>query len=130
MKMIWKTRRMGGLAAACAGLALAAGPAAAEELNYSVGFGPNSLFAQSADAYAEYMNEISGGELTIRVFPLSLVSLAEMGPGIRDGLTDLGFMAGPYYPAEFAIRIILPRTACGSFCPSLRDGKVPPMPGR
>ena len=40
--------------------------------------------------------------LTIRVFPLSLVSLPEMGPGIRDGLTDIGFMAAPYYPAEFA----------------------------
>jgi TRAP-type C4-dicarboxylate transport system substrate-binding protein len=102
MKMIWKTQRMRALAAACAGLSLAAGPVAAEELNYSVGFGPNSLFALSADAYAEYMNEISDGELTIRVFPLSLVSLAEMGPGIRDGLTDIGFMAGPYYPAEFA----------------------------
>jgi TRAP-type C4-dicarboxylate transport system substrate-binding protein len=92
----------GRLATAFAAVAVSAGSVAADELNYSVGFGPNSLFSNSAEAYAEYMAEISGGDLTIRVFPLSLVSLPEMGPGIRDGLTDMGFMAGPYYPAEFA----------------------------
>ena len=102
MRTLANARRPRALLSACVVAALAAGPVAAEELNYSVGFGPNSVFAQSADAYAAYMNDMSEGELTIRVFPLSLVSLAEMGPGIRDGLTDIGFMAGPYYPAEFA----------------------------
>lgn len=92
--------------AAAAGLALAvlALPATpeAKELNYSLGLGPGSAVAIAADVYAEKVAELSEGDLSIRVFPLSLVSLPEMGPGIRDGLTDIGYMAAPYYPAEFA----------------------------
>lgn len=74
----------------------------ATTLNYSLGLGPGSDVALAAEVYADSVAEASGGELTIRVFPLELVSLAEMGPGIRDGLTDIGYMAAPYYPSEFA----------------------------
>lgn len=77
-------------------------PAQAETLNYSLGLGPGSAVALAAEDYAKAVEEASGGDLTIKIFPLELVSLAEMGPGIRDGLTDIGYMAAPYYPAEFA----------------------------
>lgn len=97
------TRSAAALAALLGATGLATGAAAQNaQLNYSVGFGPASLFSLSAEAYAEYVGEISDGAVTIRVFPLSLVSLPEMKQGIRDGLTDIGFMAAPYYPAEFA----------------------------
>lgn len=101
--MMTGTRRAATALAAVAAAAMAsAATAQTAELNYSVGFGPASLFSQSAEAYAEYVGRISDGAVSVRVFPLSLVSLPEMGPGIRDGLTDIGFMAAPYYPAEFA----------------------------
>lgn len=76
--------------------------ASAKSLNFSVGLGPGSSVTQAANRYADKVKELSGGKLTVKVFPLELVSLPEMGPGIRDGLTDIGFMAAPYYPAEFA----------------------------
>jgi len=76
--------------------------AQARELNYSLGLGPGSAVALAAEDYATAVEKASAGALTIRVFPLELVSLPEMGPGIRDGLTDMGYMAAPYYPAEFA----------------------------
>lgn len=85
-----------------ASLLVLAGQAQAVELNYSVGLGPGSTVTQDVEAYAKKVEEWSDGDVTIRVFPLSLVSLPEMGPGIRDGLTDIGFMAAPYYPSEFA----------------------------
>lgn len=99
-----QSNRVAKTLAVTAVVAAFAGGASAQsaELNYSVGFGPASLFSQSAEAYAQYVAQISDGAVSIQVFPLALVSLPEMGPGIRDGLTDIGFMAAPYYPAEFA----------------------------
>lgn len=98
------SRINGNAAAAAVGAALlcASAPVHAVELNYSVGLGPGSTVTQNVTEYAEKVAKWSDGDLTIRVFPLSLVQLPEMGPGIRDGLTDLGFMAAPYYPSEFA----------------------------
>lgn len=95
------SRVAAGLGGAALALGLGAG-AAADELNFSVGLGPGSTVTQDVEAYAEKIEEWSGGDLTIRVFPLSLVSLPEMAPGVRDGLTDIGYMAAPYFPTEFA----------------------------
>ncbi|WP_233145644.1 C4-dicarboxylate TRAP transporter substrate-binding protein [Phaeobacter sp. 22II1-1F12B] len=47
------------------------------------------------------MGEASGGELTMRVFPLSLLSFAESNAGLRDGLADLSTILTPYFSAEF-----------------------------
>ena len=91
----------GALAAGVAFAALTM-PASSATLNYSLGLGPGSAVDVAANAYAEKVEEMSGGDLSIRVFPLSLVSLPEMGPGIRDGLTDMGYMAAAYFPSEFA----------------------------
>lgn len=90
------------LTGSAAALAMLAGAASAEQLNFSVGLGPGSSVTKAAEDYAGTVKEMSDGELTVKVFPLELVSLPEMGPGIRDGLTDIGFMAAPYYPSEFA----------------------------
>jgi TRAP-type C4-dicarboxylate transport system substrate-binding protein len=79
-----------------------AAPAAAVDLNFSVGLGPQTFIATAVTAYAERVREESGGDINIRVFPLELVSLPEMGPGIRAGLTDIGYAALSYYPTEFA----------------------------
>ena len=89
-------------ATAIAGLICVPAARAEQTLNYSLGLGPGSAVDLAAQDYARAVKEASGGDLKIKVFPLELVSLPEMGPGIRDGLTDIGYMAAPYYPAEFA----------------------------
>lgn len=88
--------------AAGSSLLLVAFGAQAEQLNYSIGLGPGSAPVMAAEDYAVAMKEASGGDLTIKVFPLELLSLSEMGPGIRDGLTDMGYLVTPYFPSEFA----------------------------
>ncbi|PHR20678.1 MAG: C4-dicarboxylate ABC transporter substrate-binding protein [Hoeflea sp.] len=88
--------------AAIVGAVLVAGAAQAETLNFSVGMGPNSSITKAVNAYAERVEAATDGEVKIKVFPLELVGLPEMAPGIRDGLTDIGYMATPYFPSEFA----------------------------
>lgn len=85
-------------------LALTMAPLAAQakQLNFSIGLGPGSAPVLAAEDYAASVKEASGGDLTIKVFPLELLSLPEMGPGIRDGLTDMGYLVTPYFPSEFS----------------------------
>ncbi|MFE3837211.1 C4-dicarboxylate TRAP transporter substrate-binding protein [Pseudogemmobacter sonorensis] len=93
------------LLAAGLGLALAAGlaaPALAQSLNYSVGLGPDSAPTRAAHDYAASVAEASGGAMDINVFSLELLSLAEMSPGLRDGLTDIGYVVLSYFTAEYA----------------------------
>ena len=91
------------LAAATAiGLVLAVGTKAqATDLRYATGFGPNSTGANSSIAAADYLSEITDGEMTMQVFPQSLLGFAEMSSGVRDGIADAGFVLLPYFPAEY-----------------------------
>lgn len=75
--------------------------AQAAQLNYAYGFPAGSAVDEAAKTFAEAVKEKSGGELTIRNFPLSLLSLAETAPGVRDGLADIGFVLALYNAAEF-----------------------------
>ena len=75
---------------------------AAKELSYAVGFPPRSMVDQAAQAYAERVKEETKGEITVKVYPLSLTNLAETGPGLRDGLSDIGYVLTPYYAAGYA----------------------------
>ncbi|MCC5859830.1 MAG: C4-dicarboxylate TRAP transporter substrate-binding protein [Ectothiorhodospiraceae bacterium] len=84
-------------------LAAAATGAHAQRLNYATGFPSGTIGAVAADAWAEALEEYSGGELTARVFPMSLLNFAEMSAGVRDGVADAGFVVLPYFPREFPI---------------------------
>ncbi|WP_069298621.1 C4-dicarboxylate TRAP transporter substrate-binding protein [Neptunicoccus sediminis] len=81
---------------------LALAPAVqADQLSFAGGWPPNSKPTAVLEAYAEAIEENSGGELTMRVFPLSLLSFAEGNAGLRDGLADTAAILTPYFPAEF-----------------------------
>lgn len=84
-------------------LAVTAMPALTEarELNYALG-APSGTPAHKAVRYfAEQVGEISEGDLTVRVYPLSLLSFAEMSAGLRDGIGDIGLVLTPYHPGEY-----------------------------
>lgn len=91
-----------GLTAAACGLVLALGSMAmAKDLRYATGFSPNTTGSNSSYAAAKYLADISGGTMTMQVFPQSLLGFAEMNGGIRDGIADAGFVLFPYFPAEY-----------------------------
>lgn len=90
-----------GATAGLAGVLLVGGAAHAERLNYAFGFSITSAVGTAAEDYAAAVAEHSGGTVTIRNFPMSLLSLLETGPGLRDGLADVGYVLAPYYAAEY-----------------------------
>ncbi|MFW5824808.1 MAG: C4-dicarboxylate TRAP transporter substrate-binding protein [Marinobacter sp.] len=73
----------------------------ARELNYALGTPSGTPAHEALEFYSGQVAELSGGELTVKVFPLSLLSFAEMSSGIRDGLADAGLILTPYHPGEF-----------------------------
>lgn len=79
----------------------AATPLAAEQVSYSHGFAVESAVGQASENFAEAVDERSKGDLTVRIFPMTLLNLLETGPGIRDGLADMGYVLAPYYAAEY-----------------------------
>ena len=97
MKWVTKTLVSAGL---CAGLVVA-GASHAQQFRYALGFPPNSAGDHGAQLFNEKLQEYSGGELSFRIFPLSLLSLAEMSEGVRDGIADAGNVLTPYFPSQF-----------------------------
>jgi TRAP-type C4-dicarboxylate transport system substrate-binding protein len=87
----------------CAGLALATAPlsAAAQTLRIATGDGPQHDGVKAMTEFAKWLGEKSGGKLTGRVFPQTLLSVKEIPAGIRDGVADMGLIVHPYHPAEF-----------------------------
>lgn len=93
-----------GVAAAFAATALlgaASAPAEAAQLRFAVGSPPNSLGDNAASYFAEKLNEFSGGDLTAKVYPLSLLNLMESNTGIRDGIADIATVLWPYFLSEY-----------------------------
>jgi len=80
---------------------MAATSLAAEQVSYSHGFSVESAVGQASQSFADAVEERSEGDLTVRIFPMTLMSLLETGPGIRDGLADMGYVLAPYYAAEY-----------------------------
>ncbi|GGE13689.1 TRAP-type C4-dicarboxylate transport system, substrate-binding protein [Gemmobacter megaterium] len=87
-------------AAALLSTALAV-PAVAREVSYSHGFATGSAVGVAAVDFANAVAEKSGGDLTVRVYPMTLMNLIETGPGVRDGLADMGYVLAPYYAADY-----------------------------
>lgn len=73
----------------------------ARQLRYATGHPPNSDGHLGAETYAKFINKHSGGELSVRVFPMSLLSYAETSDGLRDGIADIGMVLGPYFPSHY-----------------------------
>lgn len=73
----------------------------AADLSFAGGWPPNSAPTKMLEEYAAAVNELSGGEINVRVFPLSLLSFAEANAGVRDGIADLTANLMAYFPSEY-----------------------------
>ncbi len=74
--------------------------AEAKRLKAAVGFPKGNAVNQAVEGFADYVEEHS--DLRVRVFSMSLLSLKETAPGLRDGIADIGFVLTAYFPAEYA----------------------------
>ena len=82
--------------------ALAATPAlSAENLRFAIGWPPGSSAEESTQHFADVAEAESGGELTVKVYPLSLLNFLESTSGVRDGVADLTTVLTPYFITEF-----------------------------
>src|SRR5690625_7700605 len=91
---------------------LAASQVQAKTLRYAIGHPPSSFVVQAGEKYAEALEEYSNGELSVRIFALSLLNMAETSAGLRDGITDVGFVLTPYFPAEYPHNNKIGRASC------------------
>lgn len=98
IRRVWQGLTAGALAAS---LVLGAGTVQARELRYAMGFPSGSDSDKAGKAYAAAVKELSKGDLSVRVYPLSLLNFAETSAGLRDGMADIGYLLAPYFPAEY-----------------------------
>ena len=75
-------------------------PASARDLKLAVGFPQGTAAYHGLEAFSKTLKEKSGGELEIKMFPLSLLNLPQMMNGVRDGVVDIGFVLPPLFPSE------------------------------
>ena len=85
-----------------ASLLVMAGAAQAQQLTFAGGWPPNSAPTAKLEEFAAALGEYSNGEVTAKVFPLSLLSFAEANAGVRDGIADMTANLMAYFPAEFS----------------------------
>lgn len=99
-----------------------ASPSAARELKYAIGFQAQSPTYEASQAFKADV-EAANVDLTVRTFPLSLLSLGETSAGLRDGIADIGYMVGPYHPQEYATSNMLAELVILSFsdAPTLKE---------
>jgi len=88
------------VAALCVGVSLVAGTVQARELKAAVGVPPASAPYFGMDAFIKTLKERTGGELTVRVFPPSLLSLSQTFAGVRDGVVDTGYLPTQMFAAN------------------------------
>ena len=86
-------------ALATTGLCL--GSLAQADLRFALGYPQGSIPAESAQVWADTLEEVSQGELTAKIYPLSLLNLMETSPGLRDGMADVGAVLTTYFMNEF-----------------------------
>lgn len=99
-----RMRSPGARLAAAGLLALAALPAvAAETLRVSIGFPPGGRGDRLYQSFVAHLDEYSKGELTGKVYALSLLSFKESLPGLRDGIADVALVPSPYFPSELPV---------------------------
>lgn len=82
-------------------LALLVGVAQAQQIKIVTGDGPQHDGVKAFKDIGKWIEEKSGGSMTVRVFPQTLLKHKEVPTGIRDGVGDMGLIVHPYFPAEF-----------------------------
>ncbi|PLS21212.1 C4-dicarboxylate TRAP transporter substrate-binding protein [Neptunicoccus cionae] len=87
------------LAVASAGMVSTA--AEARDLRYAIGWPAGALPTEVIETYASEVGEASGGDVTVKVYPLSLLNFLESTSGVRDGIADMTTVLTPYFLSEF-----------------------------
>ena len=82
-------------------LALGVNVVEARELTFAIGHPPGSYLIAGGEAFAETIEAETGGSLTAKIFPMSLLSMAETSAGLREGMADMGTVMSTYFTAEF-----------------------------
>lgn len=72
-------------------------------IRYAVGAPPTAPQVQSIEKYAAAVEDNTNGELSMKIYALSLLSFAEMSDGIRDGMADAGWVLTPYHSSEYPL---------------------------
>lgn len=75
--------------------------AMADTLSYAGGWPPSAGATKVLETYAEALGTATGGDLTMKVYPLSLLNFAEANEGVKDGLADMATILTPYFSAEY-----------------------------
>lgn len=84
-----------------AALAFGVGLADARELTFAIGHPPGSYLIEGGERFSEVLARETDGALGARVFPMSLLSMAETSAGLREGLADIGAVMSTYFTAEY-----------------------------
>lgn len=79
---------------------MTAGVVQARELKLAVGFPQGTAAYHGLEAFGKALKEKSGGQLEVKMYPLSLLNLPQMLNGVRDGVVDAGFVLPPLFPSE------------------------------
>lgn len=89
--------------AAIAALLLAgtSGAAMATEFSYASGWPPGANVTPVIEKFARSLEEKTGGDLTMKVYSLSLLNFLEANEGVKNGIADLATMLTPYFAAEY-----------------------------
>ncbi|MCX7567920.1 C4-dicarboxylate TRAP transporter substrate-binding protein [Sulfitobacter sp. F26169L] len=77
------------------------GAASAKDLRYAIGWPAGALPVEAVQTYADTVEEASDGDITVKVFPLSLLNFLESSSGVRDGIADMTTVLTPYFLSEF-----------------------------
>lgn len=75
--------------------------ATAKEFKYAIGQPPGSYNVLMGQEYAARVKKHTNGKHSVRVYPMTLLNMAETSAGLRDGIADIGFVLTPYFPAEY-----------------------------
>lgn len=101
MAQLRQPRSLAVLSASLLTLALAAGQAQGRTLTYASVYPAGSEADKAVNAWADKLEEYSDGDLTAKVYAMSLLSASEISGGVRDGLADVGYLLTAYFPAEY-----------------------------
>jgi TRAP-type C4-dicarboxylate transport system substrate-binding protein len=95
-------------------------PAVARDLSMAPGFAPGSIVNQGAEAFANKVTELTGGDITFTIHPLTLLSVPQMLNGVRDGVADVGTILPMVFAAQFAdVNLISDLAMLGTYAPAM-----------
>ncbi|WP_339806085.1 C4-dicarboxylate TRAP transporter substrate-binding protein [uncultured Marinobacter sp.] len=96
-----KTGALAAVSAAVLATTLTVTQAQARTISYASVYPAGSKADEAVNTWADKLAEYSDGDLKARVFPMSLLSAAEISAGVRDGIADSGYLLTVYFPAEY-----------------------------